>query len=125
MVLVSGEACVGKALTRYFVSTNIGDWSAKAASIKHSNLWSMRYGDMRVSSVGGMEATFSRSGTAIGEGSTPVVVGRVIVSSMLGFVLFPNRFRGRLGEGLDMIGYNMLVVVCVVLFVFFRTSGHR
>ena len=82
-------------------------------------------GDASISSVGGMEATFSRSGTAIGEGSTPVLVGGVIVSSMLGFVLFPNRFRGRLGEGLDMIGYNMLVVVCVVLFVFFRTSGHR
>ena len=59
MVLVLGDACVGKALTRYFVSTNIGDWSAKAALIKHSNLWSMRYGDMSVSSVGGMEATFS------------------------------------------------------------------
>ena len=44
----------------------------------------------------------------------------VIVSSMLGFVLFLNRFRGRLGEGLDMIGY-LLVVVCVVFFVFFGT----
>ena len=59
MVLVSEEACFGKALTRYFVSTNIGDLSAKAASIKHSNLWSMRYGDMGVSYVCGMEATFS------------------------------------------------------------------
>ena len=58
MVLVSGEACVGKALTQYFISTNIGDWSAKAALIKHSNLWSMWYGDMRVSSVGGMETMF-------------------------------------------------------------------
>ena len=57
MVLVSGEACIGKALTQYFVSTNIGDWSAKAVSIKHYNLCSMRYGDMRVSSVDGMEAT--------------------------------------------------------------------
>ena len=59
MVLVSEEACFGKALTRYFVSTNIGDLSAKAASIKHSNLWSMRYGDTSVSSVGGIEAMFS------------------------------------------------------------------
>ena len=57
MVFVSGDACIGKALTQYFVFTNIGDWSAKAATIKHSNLWYMRYGDMRVSSVGGMEAT--------------------------------------------------------------------
>ena len=31
-------------------------------------------------SVGGMEATFSRSGMAIGEGSTPVLVGGLIVS---------------------------------------------
>ena len=73
MVLVSGEACVGKMVTQYFISTNIEDWSAKAASIKHSNLWSMRYGDMRVSSVGGMEAKFSR--TAIGKGLMPVVEG--------------------------------------------------
>ena len=73
-------------------------------SIKHSNGWSMRYGEMSVSSVAGMEATFSRCETAIGEGSTPVVVGGVIVSSLLGFVVFPNRLTGRLGEGLVMVG---------------------
>ena len=104
MVLVLGKACIGKALTQYFVvTTNIGDWSAKAASIKHSDLWSMRYGHMRVSSVGSMEATFLQSGTAIGKGSMPVVVGGARESSLLGFVSFLNRFWGRLGEGLDIV----------------------
>ena len=32
-------------------------------------------GDVSISSVGGMEAMFSRAETAIGEGSTPVLVG--------------------------------------------------
>ena len=62
--------------------------------VGYSNGWSMRYGEMSVSSVDGMEATFSLCDTAIGEGSTPVVEGGVIVSSLLGFVVFPNRFRG-------------------------------
>ena len=61
-------------------------------------------GDASISSVGGMEATFSRYGTGIGEGSTPVLVGGIIVSYILGFILFLNVFRGRLGEGLVMVG---------------------
>ena len=63
----------------------------------------MRYGVLIVSSVGGIEATFSPCDTPIGEGSTPVVVGGAIVSSLLGFVVFPNRFIGRLGDGLVMV----------------------
>ena len=63
----------------------------------------MRYGDMSVSSVGGIEATFSTCETAVGEGSTPVVVGDAVVSSLLEFVVFPNRFIGRLGEGFDIV----------------------
>ena len=63
----------------------------------------MRHGDRSVLSVAGMEAAFSTCETAIGEGSTPVVVGGAVVSSLLGFVVFPNRFIGRLGEGLDIV----------------------
>ena len=74
------------------------------ASIKHSILWSMRHGDRSVSSVAGMEAAFSTCETAIGKGSTPVLVGGIIVSYILGFILFLNVFRGRLGEGLVMVG---------------------
>ena len=59
-------------------------------------------GDRNVSSVAGMEAAFSTCETAIGEGSTPVVVGGAVVSLLLGLVVFPNRFIGRLGDGLDM-----------------------
>ena len=61
-------------------------------------------GDRNVSSVAGMEAAFSTCETAIGEGSTPVVVGGDVVSSLLGLVVFPNRFIGRLGEGFDIVG---------------------
>ena len=63
----------------------------------------MWYGVLIVSSVGRIEATFSSCDTPIGEGSTPVVVEGAIGSSLLGFVVFPNRFIGQLGDGLDML----------------------
>ena len=59
---------------------------------------------MSTPSVGGIEAAFLGSTTAIGEGSTPVLREGGLVSLSSLFAVFPNRFLGLLGEGADMVG---------------------
>ena len=78
-------------------------------------------GDASIFSVGGMEATFLKSGMAIGEGSTPVLVGGGYRFIDVGIRIVSEYISGSIGRR---IGHGWLIACCCVCcFVrFFGTS---